>query len=100
MQPFTVILVIGAVILSCGPRFSATAPAPYSIRYNTQDGVKLISIEEGICQILPNEAHSFINTTPDIILAFLDSACRGQPFPVPPGRIHQGTPQFFSVLMP
>ncbi|KAI8584473.1 hypothetical protein K450DRAFT_216582 [Umbelopsis ramanniana AG] len=101
MQPFTLILAAGAVILSCGPQLSATAAAPYLLRYTTQDGAyKLLPIDQGICKILPDEARSVVNTTPGTILFFSDPGCRGRPFPVESGRLHQGAPQFLSVLIP
>ncbi|KAG2174505.1 hypothetical protein INT44_006768 [Umbelopsis vinacea] len=98
MQGFTIFLIIGAIVLSCGPRFSAAAPSPAPLYYHTLGGeYKVLPGVLGECQNLPKDAAAFINPTPFIVAAFPAPDCQSISTLVFPGEKRDGPPRFFSV---
>jgi hypothetical protein len=98
MQGFTLILAVGAIILSCGPQFSAAANG--SILYATLTGEqKTFPVSIGPCQQFPEPATIIHNTTPFFILGFPLDSCRGEAFHILPGQLYRPPPNIRSFYV-
>jgi hypothetical protein len=97
MQGFTLILAIGAIILSCGSLFSADAT--FVIQYKSADGIRELLVSIGQCQSLPEKPLYVVNNTPKRLSLYRSHDCRGRHDELLPGERLQTSSETMPVLL-